>query len=308
MITWVLGRGGLVGSSVESKLINRSTVWFPAEPIQWDDLSSFEKSFTRAFNQFIELIQDEDWAILWCAGNGVVSSSKQQLQTECQYLQFVCSQTALLSQTVQSRGTVSFTSSAGGVYGGSSGTIFNENTIPEPINEYGQTKLETERQLIDFANHSNVKVAIFRLANVYGPNQDERKSQGIISAITHSILHHKPVKIFVPLQTVRNYIYADDVGEIIARRITGFQSNKSSNFYMKIVASDRNISLSSLINEFRNVYGCRPMVIGTVSSAAAQHPISLRFKSIIDGPNERFSFTPLAVGIDRVRQRSLVAN
>ena len=151
MITWVLGRGGLVGSSVESKLINRSTVWFPAEPIQWDDLSSFEKSFTRAFNQFIELIQDEDWAILWCAGNGVVSSSKQQLQTECQYLQFVCSQTALLSQTVQSRGTVSFTSSAGGVYGGSSGTIFNENTIPEPICKKTGTK---NRIIYSFTNRS----------------------------------------------------------------------------------------------------------------------------------------------------------
>ena len=308
MITWVLGRGGLVGSSVESKLINRSTVWFPAEPIQWNDLSSFEKSFTRAFNQFIQLIQDEDWAILWCAGNGVVSSSKQQLQTECQYTQFVCSQTALLSQTVQSRGTVSFTSSAGGVYGGSSGTIFNENTIPEPINEYGQTKLETERQLIDFANQSNVKVAIFRLANVYGPNQDERKSQGIISAITHSILHHNPVKIFVPLQTVRNYIYADDAGEIIAKCVTRFATDKSSKTCLKLVASDRNISLSSLINEFRLVYGYRPMVINTVSSAATQHPVSLRLVSLADDKYSDLCFTSIAVGIDRVRQRSLITN
>ena len=308
MITWVLGRGGLVGSSVESKLINRSTVWFPEDSIQWNDLSSFEKSFTRAFNQFIQLIQDEDWAILWCAGNGVVSSSQKQLQTESLCIRVVCSQIALLSQTTQSRGTVSFTSSAGGIYGGSSGTIFNENTIPEPINEYGQTKLETERQLIHFANQSNVKVAIFRLANVYGPNQNQRKSQGIISAITHSMLHHKPVKIFVPLHTVRNYIYADDVGEIIARHLTRPASNKSSKIYLKLVASDRNISLSSLINEFRNVYGHRPMVISTVSSAATQHPINLRFKSVIYGPNDEFSFTPLAVGIDRVRRRSLITN
>jgi len=306
MITWVLGRGGLVGSSVEAKLLNRSTVWVPESPIQWGNQSIFEETFKQAFTQFIEHISHEDWAILWCAGNSVVSSSLGDLQREGKSINFICSQLSILPKSLQSRGILSFTSSAGGVYGGSTGTIFSENTTPQPINDYGFAKLKTEQQLIDFAKHTNTRVAIFRLANIYGPNQDTRKPQGLISAITHSLLHHKPVNIYVPLQTVRNYIYADDVGEVIARCVTQLNSDQKSNTCLKLVASDRNISLSSLINEFRLVYGHRPMVVNTVSKVAAKHPINLRLNSVINEPFDNFSFTPLAVGISRLKTKYLM--
>ena len=306
MITWVLGRGGLVGSSVEAKLQSRSTVWVPESPIKWGDQAIFEESFEKAFTQFIQHIAQEDWAILWCAGNSVVSSSPGDLQREGNFIDFICSRISILPQSLQSRGILSFTSSAGGVYGGSTGTIFSESTIPQPINDYGFAKLKTEQQLIDFAKNTYIKVFIFRLANVYGPNQDTGKAQGLISAITHSLLHHKPVNIFVPLQTVRNYIYADDAGEVIAGNITQLNNEEKSKIYLKLVASDRNISLSSLINEFRLVYGHRPKVFNSVSGATSKHPINLRLQSIINDPCKELSFTPLAVGIDRVRKSALV--
>ena len=61
MITWVLGRGGLVGSSVEAKLRSRSTVWVPESPIQWRNQSIFEETFNNAFTQFIRHIAQEDY-------------------------------------------------------------------------------------------------------------------------------------------------------------------------------------------------------------------------------------------------------
>ena len=307
MITWVLGRGGLVGSSVEAKLQSRSTVWVPESPIQWGDQSLFEESFKQAFTQFIQHIAQEDWAILWCAGNSVVSSSPGDLQREGDFIKFICSQISLLPQSLQSRGILSFASSAGGVYGGSAGTIFSENTIPQPINDYGFAKLKTEELLINLAKNTSTKAAIFRIANVYGPNQNTGKSQGLISAITRSMLHHKPVNIYVPLQTVRNYIYADDAGEVIARIITQLINEEKSKIFLKLVASDRNISLSSLINEFRLVYGHRPAVFNSVSRATSKHPINLRLQSTVNDPCKELSFTPLAVGIDRLRKSALVA-
>ena len=307
MITWVLGRGGLVGSSVEAKLQSRSTVWVPESPIQWGDQSLLEESFNQAFTQFIQHIAQEDWAILWCAGNSVVSSSPRDLQREADFINYICAQISLLPQSLQSRGILSFASSAGGVYGGSAGTIFSESTIPQPINDYGFAKLKTEQLLINLAKNTSTKAAIFRLANVYGPNQNTGKPQGLISAITHSMLHHKPVNIYVPLQTVRNYVFADDVGEVIARCITQLAKQRRSNTVLKLVASDRNISLSSLINEFRLVYGHRPMVVNTVSKVAGKHPISLRLKSNIDEHFDNFSFTPLAVGISRIKTKHLMS-
>jgi hypothetical protein len=50
------------------------------------------------------------------------------------------------------------------------------------------------------------------------------------------------------------------------------------------------------------------MVVNTVSKVAGKHPISLRLKSKIDEPFDNLSFTPLAVGIERVRHKLLVAN
>jgi UDP-glucose 4-epimerase len=186
--------------------------------------------------------------------------------------------------------------------------MFSEVTLPQPINEYGFAKLKTEELLVNLAKNTRSRAAIFRLANVYGPNQDTGKPQGLISAITHSMLHQKPVNIYVPLQTVRNYVYADDVGEVIARCITRLNADQRSKTFLKLVASDRNISLSSLINEFRLVYGHRPMVVNSVSKVAGKHPISLRLRSMVDEPFDNFSFTPLAVGIERVRNKLLVAN
>ena len=307
MITWVLGRGGLVGSSVEAKLQSRSTVWVPESPIQWGDQSLLEESFNQAFTQFIQQTAQEDWAILWCAGNSVVSSSPRDLQREADFINYICAQISLLPQSLQSRGILSFASSAGGVYGGSAGTIFSESTIPQPINDYGFAKLKTEQLLINLAKNTSTKAAIFRLANVYGPNQNTGKPQGLISAITHSMLHHKPVNIYVSLQTIRNYIYADDVGEVIARSVTQLTNDQMPNIYLKVVASDRNISLSSLINEFRLVYGHRSMVVNTVSKVAGKHPISLRLKSNIDEHFDNFSFTPLAVGISRIKTKHLMS-
>lgn len=302
MIAWVLGRGGLVGSSVEAKLLSRSTVWAPESPIQWDHKFLFENTFKQAMEQFTQSISNDDWAILWCAGNNVVSSSFEDLRREGEFIAFICLQLSLLPQSIQSRGILSFTSSAGGVYGGSSGRIFSEATVPKPINEYGLAKLKTEEQLLEFAKQTKLAVVIFRLANIYGPGQNLSKSQGIISAITNSLHYHKPVNIFVPLKTVRNFIYADDAGEVIARYITQLATDRKSNVFLKVVASDRNISLSSLMNEFRLVYGRRPMVVNTVSKSAADHPINLQLQSIVDDSSQNLSFTPLAVGIYWVRQ------
>lgn len=308
MITWVLGRGGLVGSSVEAKLHSRSTVWVPEFPIQWGNKSIFEETFKQALTQFMGRINHEEWAILWCAANSVVSSSPGDIQREGDFINFVCSQLSLLPQSQQSRGVLSFASSAGGVYGGSTGRVYSEMTKPQPLNEYGLAKLETEQQLIHFARHANIKVAIFRLANVYGPNQDLRKNQGIISVITNSILHHLPVKIYVPLQTTRNYIYADDAGEIIARSVKDFVNKNSRDPLIKLVASDRNVSLSALLYEFRNVYGRSPLVVNRISAAGAQQPINLRLRSEIGDTNGDFSYTSLAVGISRLRQSALAKN
>jgi hypothetical protein len=44
------------------------------------------------------------------------------------------------------------------------------------------------------------------------------------------------------------------------------------------------------------------MVVNTVSKSAADHPINLQLQSIVDDSSQNLSFTPLAVGINRVRQ------
>ena len=54
-----------------------------------------------------------------------------------------------------------------------------------------------------------------RIANLYGPGQGLEKPQGLISQIIRSHLIRTPISIYVPLDTMRDYLFAPDCGELV---------------------------------------------------------------------------------------------
>ena len=301
MISWVLGRGGLLGGSVERQIARSSRVWAPSKQFFWDDISEFKSEISQSINQFMEFVGTENWAILWCAGVGVVSSSTDVLDSEVQKIQYLLDQLSKCSSQFLRQGNLFYASSAGGVYAGSQLPPFTEQTDPIPLGDYGRQKLYCEKLFSDFTCNYPTSSVIGRIANLYGPGQSRTKGQGLITTICRSSLLGKPIEIYVPLETVRNYIYIEDAASLVVGLMNHIADIDEVKTMTKIIASDQNVSLSLLLAECTRVFKKRPQVVLTQAHNANLQTVDLRMEPSRNTTTDQYEFTSLAVGIDRIR-------
>jgi UDP-glucose 4-epimerase len=125
------------------------------------------------------------------------------------------------------------------VYASSGGTVYGE-PLQIPIDEdhpripksaYGQSKLTIENFLHFYANTTQMEVNILRISNPYGPGQNPFGIQGIVAVAMGCAQTKRPLKLFGRGETVRDYIFIDDVvrAMILAAEKTGsFTTNISS--------------------------------------------------------------------------------
>lgn len=105
------------------------------------------------------------------------------------------------------------------VYASSGGTIYGEpkhlpirETHPlEPISAYGQSKLTIENYLHFNARTTALETTVLRLSNPFGPGQNVYGAQGLIGVAMGCAIDDRPLKVFGDGNTVRDYVYIDDV-------------------------------------------------------------------------------------------------
>jgi UDP-glucose 4-epimerase len=125
-----------------------------------------------------------------------------------------------------------------------------------------------------------------RVSNVYGPGQDLTKLQGLISRLALCSLTREPLNLFVPLSTVRDYIYVDDVARLVQAWIEE--------------DSGEGTSIGQLVRTAQDV-GHRkvPIAMGTDSSASNQAP-DLRFIPSRLSSAGGYTPTTIPIGMKRV--------
>lgn len=165
-------------------------------------------------------------------------------------------------------GSFFLTSSAGGVYAGSHGPPFTTETRPVPLSPYGELKLAQEELSIQLLR-GLVPITIGRISNLYGPGQNLWKLQGLISRLALSAIRQEPVNIFVPLDTIRDYLYTDDAARVILRLTDLPQSRRDVS--TQVLAVGRGTTIGQLIRTMNEVAKRRvPVALGTHPSANAQ--------------------------------------
>jgi UDP-glucose 4-epimerase len=107
--------------------------------------------------------------------------------------------------------TVVLLSSGGTVYG-SSPPPHSEDTIPRPISAYGRAKLRLETML----QEASIRSVIARVSNAYGPGQSPAPGQGVIAHWLKALDDEEPVTVFGDLSTVRDYVFIEDVTDLLA--------------------------------------------------------------------------------------------
>jgi UDP-glucose 4-epimerase len=105
-------------------------------------------------------------------------------------------------------------SSGGTVYAPSCRPPYREDHPTAPNNTYGLMKLEMESIL---RAQAGVEPVIVRLANVYGPGQQARRGLGVIAHWIDALGRGQPIALHGHLDTTRDYLYIDDVIDLLVR-------------------------------------------------------------------------------------------
>ena len=144
-----------------------------------------------------------------------------------------------------------FLSSGGTVYGIQEQLPIKEDTLPHPINHYGNIKLCIENTMISFKYQNNMDIAIARIANPYGPGQDSQKGVGFIDAVIKNALSGNAVDVYGDGLVVRDYIYIDDVCKAIASLI----DHKIEGLPIVNISTGVGVTINEILDIVKEIHG-----------------------------------------------------
>jgi UDP-glucose 4-epimerase len=284
MNTWIIGAGGLLGSSLATTFPNN----YQAAPINWANPDQSIDQLLKNFENFLVTTEnrDESFCIIWAAGHATVSSDSHTCQRERKVFESFTQ--ALTAVDTRGRGKFFLASSAGGVFAGSPNPPFSNDSPTMATSEYGRLKLDQENAALKLTEW---QVSIGRISNLYGPGQDLSKLQGLISRLVLAALEKRTINIFVPLDTIRDFIFVRDAAETI-REIIGSQDAP----VVSVIASGEPKSLGAVIQQVQDIIRIKiPVAFGIHSSSGGQAP-DLRMIPTISVPH----VTPFPAGVKLV--------
>lgn len=314
-VAWVCGRGGLLGSHVERALQRDApgTVFVPsAAAFPWSDGEQIEGALRRAAAEFAQRIIASGasrWFIYWCAGAGVVATPEAALQQECStFERFLQSLADALRSHGADRipGCFFLASSAGGVHAGNAERPVTERCAAMPISAYGRAKLAQERSLEAWlAGQSMITAWCGRISNLYGPGQNMAKPQGLISHMSRSVVHNVPIHIYVPLDTLRDYLFVSEAADAIVRW-SDRRLRDPRRFVTKLCASEQDTTIATLISTFRRVARRHVKVVSALHPVQNRQPSVLQFRSLEWRDDALQSRMTLLGGVERVYRNQLM--
>ena len=299
-LAWVIGEGGLLGSSLKIELArDGDTLYSPSSTFSWGNPSELMAQLIIALKQFETLAKQEDrWAIYWAAGVGNMHSKASDLKSETQVL-------AMLVKMIQgstldmSVGTFQFASSAGAIYAGSSEQVITEDSPIAPINPYALEKLEQEKLIAQLqACDPRFTILISRISSVYGRRKKDMNKQGLLGQIAEKVVRNEVIYIYVSLQTMRDYIHVDDAARAIVKVV--HHAQRVGGLSIKIIASQSSYSIAQIISKFNKIGRRRVRIISHTIESSKFYRRGMRFESkhLIDETS--FQIRPVLVGISQL--------
>jgi len=300
-IAWVVGAGGMLGSALCRSLSRAQTrVFVPEERFDWNNERRVESQLETALESFAALVSPgEYWEIHWAAGLGTMASNRASMVDETRLLTRLLALAGDQPALMRSQGTVVLASSAGAIYAGSAAEVITEATPIAPTTEYARGKLEQERQVTEFvALQPTVRAVIGRISTLYGARTRVEKRQGLIAEIARRVTLNQPIHIYVPLDTIRDYLAVDDAADamVALARLPGDRSK----VLLKIIASEQATTISEITATFRRIAHRMPRIVTSISSLTDLYRRRIQFRSIVAPNAASQPKTTLTVGISRV--------
>jgi UDP-glucose 4-epimerase len=281
-LVWVLGSSGLLGSAMTRRLRDSGCeVFTPAARLPWGDGDAMERELRDAVQAFSErLAHGTRWQIYWAAGAGTMGSRAEDLAGETHALSTLLRFLRADQRLMQADGAIALASSAGAIYAGVSDGVITEETAAAPTTPYAAEKLRQEELLRAFTlDPTRPKALLARISTLYGAGQAAGKKQGLLSHIARSILRNRPIQIYVPFDTVRDYIEAGDAADRIIQALRALPA--AARCQIRIIASERPATIAEIIAIFKRIARKNPRIITSASRLSTLYARRLLFKSIV---------------------------
>ena len=307
-IAWVLGSAGLLGAALCRALRADGTeLFFPVRHFAWQEPLELVEQISAAVTAFALKAQAADrWEVHWAAGVGTMGSMAEELAPETQALALLLERLPREPRLMAISGALSLASSAGAIYAGSSDEIITEHSSPAPTTAYALEKLRQEELLQAFvACHPTTAALIARISTLYGAGQAAGKKQGLLGHMARNIIRNRPIQIYVPFDTIRDYIDADDaaVAMIGALRST----RQTSQVLTKIIASESPTTIAEIVSIFKRLARRTPLVVRSANRLSALYTRRVQYRSLVRSEIARPPGKRLAVGISQLMRAEQLA-
>jgi UDP-glucose 4-epimerase len=307
-IAWVLGSAGLLGAAMCRALRDDGTELFvPAQRFSWDQALALPDQVKDAVRSFALQAQRADrWEIHWAAGVGTMGSAAPMLAPETQALTVLLEQVRCEPCLMAMPGALSFASSAGAIYAGASDEVITENTLPAPTTAYATEKIRQEELLRVFVAASPCTTALIaRISTLYGPGQATGKKQGLLGHMARSIIRNQPIQVFVPYDTIRDYVDADDAARAMIGTLRA--ANEDSRVLTKIIASEQPATIAEIVSIFKRLARRSPLVVRSANKLSSLYTRRVQFRSMVVSSYVRAPGKRLPVGISQLMRAEHLA-
>ncbi len=291
---WILGRGGFLGTALALEAERAGYSVFPQRTIPWNSPTQRENVLKATAQEFSAFALDTKPTIFWAAGSEAVAVSGSSVNGERDsFTDFV----AVLSQMDELFGsTVAVVSSAGGVFSGSAAPPFRRDSPVQAVNEYGHNKIAIEKMAVaDLSPQYRVHIA--RITNLYGPWPGPR--QGLINRLCTAAATREALQIYVPLDTVRDYIYVSDAARLLLLEIDLAQNSEASPS-ISLIGSGENSSIGTVINTVSHVSHRKIPVTMAQGKVTQLQPRDLRMQPSWIEREIAFEPTTLSQGVKKL--------
>jgi nucleoside-diphosphate-sugar epimerase len=242
---------GLIGGAIAS-VVQRVGVGVVARRFDWSWPRPDPAQVRAVEAAAMEALAAREGAgvtVIWAAGRSGFGSGPDDMAGEFVALEHVL-QTARRVGAALPPDQRAFVhvSSAGGLFEGQ--VACGLDTEPVPLRPYGHGKLAQEDRVR--ADEDLGRRLILRPSSVYGYTPGARR--GLVAAFVTAAVQQRHATIFGSLTTLRDYVYAPDVGHFVAMRLLRPASDRSGvSTETCFLASARPASIFEIV---RLVEGC----------------------------------------------------
>lgn len=181
-------------------------------------------------------------------------------------------------------------SSGGTIYGNShSMRPFVETDEMAPISYYGWSKQMMENSILFKARTQGLRYLTLRPSNPYGTGQNLHGKQGLVAVAIGRLLEGMPVEVWGDGSAMRDYIYIEDLAEMVFQLIDKDVCNEVVN-----IGSGRGYSVNDVLaflkiitkEDFKIEYlNARPMDVSNMvlDISKAQRFTNVKLTSLLEG-------------------------